>query len=295
MSRQLPPGTIIFGPDATCTLDTCPVDWSIYSYRPSLPGNATLLALFGVVGIIHTYLGIRWKSWGFMVGMQLGCISEIIGYIGRIMLYNNPWSFIGFMIQIVCLTIAPVFFTASIYVTLSKTIVHLAPELSRFKPQLFYWIFIPADVVCLALQAAGGAMSTNSDGGDNTGVNISMAGLALQVVVLVLFIAAFSDYMIRYWRSGRMSGFPWRLKAFFAGLTVSILLILARCCYRVAELREGYSGDIIKHEIPFIVLEGAFIVVAAFALCWGHPGLALRDSHKESGKASDSEQGTIEM
>lgn len=35
-----------------------------------------------------------------MVGMQLGCISEIIGYIGRIMLYNNPWSFIGFMIQI---------------------------------------------------------------------------------------------------------------------------------------------------------------------------------------------------
>jgi hypothetical protein len=100
MSRQLPPGTIIFGPDATCTLDTCPVDWSIYSYRPSLPGNATLLALFGVVGIIHTYLGIRWKSWGFMVGMQLGCISEIIGYIGRIMLYNNPWSFIGFMIQI---------------------------------------------------------------------------------------------------------------------------------------------------------------------------------------------------
>lgn len=35
-----------------------------------------------------------------MVGMLLGCASEIIGYIGRIMLWNNPFSFDAFMIDI---------------------------------------------------------------------------------------------------------------------------------------------------------------------------------------------------
>lgn len=195
----------------------------------------------------------------------------------------------------VCLTIAPVFYTASIYVTLSKAIIYFAPDLSRFKPQLFYWIFIPADIVCLVLQAAGGAMSTNSDGDNDTGVAVSMAGLALQVVVIVAFLAAFGDYMFRYWRSGRMVVLGWRLKTFFIGLLTSILFILARCCYRVAELRDGYDGEIITHEIPFIVLEGVFIIIAAIALCFGHPGLVFdrEESTTTTTKTvnSDSESG----
>lgn len=97
---NLPPGVVAFGPDATCDLDSCPIEWSIYQYRPSLPANIVLLSIFGVVGIAHTYLGVRWKSWGFMAGMLLGCLSEMIGYVGRIMLYNDPFSFVGFMIQI---------------------------------------------------------------------------------------------------------------------------------------------------------------------------------------------------
>ena len=58
-----------------------------------------------------------------MTFMILGCLVEIIGYIGRIIMYNNPFSFPGFMIQIVFITTGPVFYTAAIYVTLSKTYV----------------------------------------------------------------------------------------------------------------------------------------------------------------------------
>lgn len=96
----LPPGVVTFGSDVTCDLDSCPVEWSVYKYRPSLPANITLLALFGIIGFVHTYLAFRWRNWGFMVGMQLGCLAEIIGYVGRIMLYYDPFSWPGFMIQI---------------------------------------------------------------------------------------------------------------------------------------------------------------------------------------------------
>ncbi|RGP75554.1 rta1 like family [Fusarium sporotrichioides] len=277
-----------FGSDSPCDLDTCPIDWSLYGYRPSLAANIVFVVLFSLIGIVHVYLGIRWKSWGFMTGMLLGCISEVIGYVGRIMMWYNPFSFNAFMIQIVCLTIAPVFYTASIYVTLSKAINYFAPELSRFKPQLFIWIFIPFDIVCLILQAAGGAMSTESD--STVGVDVSMAGLALQVIVLVAFIAAFSDYMIRYWRSGQAQAFGWRMIAFFVGLSAAIILILTRCIYRVAELREGYDGELIKHEIPFIILEGIVIVLAAVALFFGHPGLVFNKS-EVTNSVSQTEKG----
>lgn len=192
----------------------------------------------------------------------------------------------------VCLTIAPVFFTASIYVTLSQAIIFLAPTVSRFEPRLFYWIFIPADIVCLVLQAAGGALSTESEGGQ-VGVDISIAGLVLQVVVIAVFIGAFADYMIRYFRSGYASALGWRLKVFFAGLSVSILLILIRCCYRVAELNQGYTGDLMHDEISFVILEGFAIVIAVAALFFGHPGLAL--GHKRGGRALDSPDRESEM
>ncbi|KAL7792537.1 RTA1 like domain-containing protein [Trichoderma ceciliae] len=276
MSQDIPPGTITFGSDTTCTLDNCPAEWSIYGYRPSLAANVVFAALFAITGIVHFYLGFRWRTWGFTIPMLIGCMTEIIGYVGRILLWDNPFSFNAFMIQIVCLTIAPVFYTASIYVTLSQSINHLAPELSRFKPQLFYYIFIPFDLVCLALQAAGGAMSADTTGSNQTGVNISQAGLSLQVIILTLFIVAFADYMIRYLQSGRASGFGWRQTTFFSGLTTATLLILARCAYRVAELKDGYDGSLIKEEAPFIVLEGVFIFLAATALCFGQPGLGLK-------------------
>ena len=119
-----------FGPTANCTLALCPIQWSVYQYRPSLPGNSVFLALFGLAALVHLYLGIRWKSFWFMYCMITGCAVEIAGYAGRIILYNNPWSFVGFMIQIVLITTAPVFYTAAIYVTLAKVLV--LARLDRF-------------------------------------------------------------------------------------------------------------------------------------------------------------------
>ncbi|UKZ51538.1 hypothetical protein TrVGV298_005298 [Trichoderma virens] len=278
------PGTITFGGDATCNLHNCPVEWSIYGYRPSLAANIVFCALFAIAGIVHLYLGFRWRTWGFTIPVIVGCVTEIIGYAGRIMLWDNPFSFNGFMIQIVTLTTAPVFFTASIYVTLSQSIMFLGPDLSRFKPQLFYYIFIPFDIICLALQAAGGAMSAGTTGANQTGVDVSQAGLSLQVIVLTAFIVCFADYMIRYIRSGRASNWGWRLTTFFSGLTTATLLILARCSYRVAELKDGYNGGLIKDEPTFIVLEGVFVFLAAMALCFGQPGLGLKRSTMEGQK-----------
>lgn len=131
----LPDGLIVFGPDANCTLSICPVEWSVYQYRPSMASSIAFIVLYALAMIIHIYLGIRWRTKFFMSFMVIGCIIEIVGYGGRIMLYNNPFDFIGFILQICLITCGPVFYTAAIYVTLAKTFVQ---NLNTYPARLLY-------------------------------------------------------------------------------------------------------------------------------------------------------------
>ncbi|KAK4100385.1 hypothetical protein N658DRAFT_101857 [Parathielavia hyrcaniae] len=327
-----PPNVVVFGPNANCTLDICPVEISVYGYRPSLAASITFIALYAIAIVIHAYLGIRWKQWWFMSCMLVGAVNAIIGYAGRIMMYYNPFSFAAFMIQIICVTTGPVYYCAAIYITLALAINHFSPALSRFQPKLFYYIFIPCDLFSLVLQAAGGALSTSSAGSSQVGVNLALAGLAFQVFTIVLFCAFFADYLIRYFRSSAWqrlnnknnhsdtytSADPdpdptgtgnnmndtdpamrlttttrpskaTRLKLFFGFMALAILLTLARCAYRLAELHEGYTGELIRDEPLFIGLEGVMVLAAVYCLMIGHPGLVFKDSPGK-GRASGGSQ-----
>jgi hypothetical protein len=81
-----------------CTLSTCPITYAYVEYVPTLAGNITYLALFGFLLIPHCFLGIRYKTWGFMGGMFGGIVLEILGYIGRVMLHSNPFDFNAFLL-----------------------------------------------------------------------------------------------------------------------------------------------------------------------------------------------------
>ncbi|KAF4956721.1 hypothetical protein FSARC_11489 [Fusarium sarcochroum] len=247
---------IKFGPKANCTLELCPIEMSVYKYRPSLPANVVFAVLFVIGTAVHTYLGLKWKTPWFMWCMIVSCIHEIVGYIARILLWNNPWSFGAFITQIICITQAPVFYCAAIYVTLGQSIDHYDPSLARFPTKFFGWVFVPFDVVSLCLQGAGGGLSASSSGASQIGVDVAMAGLILQVIMLAAFSILFADYIFRYLRSNKSRAFDSRDEMFFAFLAIAVLATLARCIFRADELKEGYSGDLIKHENLFIGLEG---------------------------------------
>ena len=78
---------------AACTLKTCPIQSSYYAYRPSLPANAVFLALFSLslcFFIVQAALSRRFI--GFTIAMVSGCALEVLGYIGRIMSWYNPFN-----------------------------------------------------------------------------------------------------------------------------------------------------------------------------------------------------------
>jgi hypothetical protein len=86
-----------------------------------------------------------------------------------------------------------------------------------------------------------------------------MAGLILQVVTLVIFVALFVEYVVRYVRKSTAGPLRPRMKLFLSFLFLSILFVLVRCVYRIDELRDGYDGPLIRNEPLFMVLEAAYV------------------------------------
>lgn len=246
-----------------CTLDTCNLEDSVYSYQPSLAANASFIAFFAITGIAHTIQGVITKKRAFWIAMALGCAAEVAGYAGRIISHFNPFDENGFLIQICCLTIAPAFFAAAIYFTLGDIVTAVSLRSSRIKPSGYAAIFIPCDIVSLILQGTGGGLaSVNSQNGEDpaTGTHIMVAGLSFQVASMTLFILLALEYMWRVRRiekdTARLPVSKTKLGLFVGFFSLAVVCIFIRCIYRVIELSEGWEGALIKNETIFIVLEG---------------------------------------
>jgi len=78
-------------PYSECTLSLCPIEAAQLPYAPNLAGNTIYLAVFSAALLANVVLGIRYRTWGYLVGMTLGCILEVLGYVGRVMMHYNPF------------------------------------------------------------------------------------------------------------------------------------------------------------------------------------------------------------
>ncbi|KAL1957830.1 hypothetical protein VTO42DRAFT_5395 [Malbranchea cinnamomea] len=265
-----------------CTLDTCPIEASIYKYRPALGANITFLAVFAVSGLVHTAQLVLWRNYAFASLVVVGCVTEVIGYVGRVWLYYNPFSFDAFLMQICCLTIAPAFYSAAIYLCIGYLVRTFGLDASRLRPSGYACIFIPCDIISLILQAVGGALASAAVTGTadpKPGTNVMVAGLAFQVFSLLVFITLVVDFALRVRRRRSQLEKPslpvtrQRLMLFAVPFSVAVLFIFIRCVFRVAELSEGWTGHLITEEPTFIALECVMIAIAVLALHIGHPGL----------------------
>lgn len=282
-----------------CKLDTCPMEWATIDYRPNIAGNAVYMAAFFILFFAQLWFGYRSRTWKFMSTMALGILGEIVGYIGRIMLNQNPFIMNNFLINLIPLTIAPALLTAGIYLCLGRVIVAIGSENSRLKPKMYTYVFIGCDILALVLQAIGGAMAATAKDakGGKVGVDIMIAGLISQVITMTLFLAIWGDFALRT-RRAKISGSlartqpplyeSLRAKRSFNflqwALFAATILIYIRCIYRVAELWDGFNGELANHESTFMIFEGPMIILAVAALTVFHPGRVFGDLWEPAGK-----------
>ncbi|RDI87016.1 ATP-dependent helicase [Venturia inaequalis] len=266
-----------------CTLETCPLSCAQVDYLPTLAGNAIYAAAFGILLVAQVGLGIRYKTWGFMVGMVCGLLLEVVGYAGRIMLHDNPFDFNNFIIYLVTLTIAPAFLTGALYICLSRIIVVYGQQISRFSARTYAIIFMASDFISLLLQGAGGGLAATAKdkAGSDTGRDIMVAGVTFQVISLLIFMAFWTEFVYRLSRTSESAKDirfielrdTKKFARFQYALGAAVVLIFVRSVYRVAELQQGFNGPIANDEVSFMILEGPMIFLAVLAMTILHPGI----------------------
>ncbi|KAI9049869.1 hypothetical protein LZ554_006018 [Drepanopeziza brunnea f. sp. 'monogermtubi'] len=268
-----------------CTLETCDLSMARYSYRPSLLANATYLAIFAILIFPQIFLGMRYKIWKYMLAMITGLVLEAIGYAGRILLYYDPFDNDAFLLNFIALTIGPAFFATAVYLCLGRVVLAYGEDVSRFRPRTYTIFFCLCDFGPLILESVGVAIASTSKTEKQTsiGKNIEMAGLVFQVVALVLFATAATDFGIRARRARGEWDERYRsvvktpiFKAFLTSLAIATLTIFTRSVYRIVELSGGFTGSLFTgYEPIFMIFETFMIVIACTCLTVWHPALAF--------------------
>ncbi|KAL7621345.1 hypothetical protein AAE478_008666 [Parahypoxylon ruwenzoriense] len=296
-----------------CTPEICPYNQSFYMYRIDIVPNAVFLALFSASLLAFVVVFALTRRGGpFTIALALGLVCEILGYVGRVMSWQNQWSENGFLMQICCLTIGPAFIAAGIYLCIRQIVAAFGPENSRIPPKYYTRIFIPCDVISLVLQAAGGGIAATAvHGADSTdtGDNIMIAGLSFQVFTLLVFMLLSLDFGINTLRrrrqqltgGGNSSGsskHSLMFRIFPAALALSTICVFWRSVYRVAELSRGWTGPLMERQDLFVGFEGVMITVAVYALNIFHPSLCFgedmmtTDGAKSRGAGQDRDDQT---
>ncbi|KAL1888818.1 hypothetical protein Sste5346_009296 [Sporothrix stenoceras] len=272
----------------------CPVQATTLGYYPNVGINAFFAVGFGISTVallVCLFFGLLpRRTWGYSCFIAAGAALELAGYASRIPLHANPWNKDAFETQICTIILAPTLICIGIYLTLQHVCLALCPALSRVRPTLYPWLFVPLDVSCLLVQAAGGALAASAGYTNtkllNAGNRLIIAGIVLQVVVLALFGVASLDYYIRvkkYIQGRDPHGLQpteaavtlWnnkRFRIFGVAVSIAYACILIRCIYRVAEMAGGWGNKIMQDEPSFIVLEGFMIMIAVGILAGFQPG-----------------------
>ncbi|GMG23423.1 unnamed protein product [Ambrosiozyma monospora] len=217
----------------------------------------------------------------------MGLILEVIGYSGRVAAHYSITTFNPFVIQLVCITLAPCFLLAGIYYTLGQLTVVMGPKFSVLKPMQYCSIFIICDLISIIIQAIGGgaaSASLSAYTSSRPGANIMVGGLAFQVFSMTLFQLFWYHFLFRCYKERKYNGSAGfnpdyddiRKGKYFIHLLfaigASVLLIYVRSIYRLIELCEGFSSKLATVEVYFMILEALMVALASLILTVVYPG-----------------------
>lgn len=277
---------------------------------PNLAFNICMIAIWGIL-LASQIVQTIYKQYWFSVAFICTGILEVLGYIGRTWSHSDTSLMDPFLLNMICLTIAPVFTMGGIYYQLAKLLEIYGSKFGLWPPIVYSYVFIASDIVSLAIQAAGGGtagMAVADKESTKEGTHIFVAGLALQVFSMLIFIYLWSNFLYQIFIKTRMqhtktNKFSWSLfkipqeeidymytpkyrnmrvprripfHYFTVAMTGAVLTIFTRCVYRLAELSEGWEGNLITHEWYFIILDAVMMSIATICMTVFHPGFAFQ-------------------
>ena len=224
---------------------------------------------------------------------------ELIGYVARASSIKSPDSKGPYITQTVLILVAPAVYAAACYQAFGRIVLWIVP--SHFQTAKHLWLpsryitplFVGCDVFAFFVQVVGGAMiaGASSSSSENTGKNVILIGLAIQMITFGFFVLASIRFL--FFLRSTLQGVPlpaerdWRL--FLRTINIASIIILVRTISRFIEFVGGTSSYLTNHEWWFYVFDSTLMWLVSATLVLFHPGyflpyLGIRRKHKEFSK-----------
>ncbi|KAK3349348.1 RTA1 like protein-domain-containing protein [Lasiosphaeria hispida] len=278
-------------------------------YTPSFALAVLASILYGLTFLWLFYLTIiKYRAWYFTC-VVIGAAIEVAGYALRCVSIKNPTDIGTFASTLSLIVLAPVLVAAGNYLLIGRLIrVTLPADNHRVfgvHGRLLTRIFVGFDIVSFLVQGSGSSVASSVEWVGSTadvGVKILIAGLGLQAVAFLFFMAIFARFHFLA-RRAAVGEAPVGWERVVVAVYVSSVLILIRCIYRVAEFAEGVEGYSFTHEWMFWVFEAVPMLVAIGVFCVFHPsaypghdgGKAAIGKGNKGGEGGDSEELSMGM
>jgi hypothetical protein len=179
---------------------------NIYPYNPSLAAAVVFTVLNGIWVICHGYLCFwlpRSKTYKhrYTIPLFVAALLSFGGYLVRIINVDQLDSVTLYAISASYIVVSPIFVCATLYLLLKYLLNLCLPQgrvqyIFGLSPRWLGRVFIFSDVTSFLTQCSGSAIASSGNWEGDTkeiGVNVLLAGLALQ-------LATFTFYLAFLWR-----------------------------------------------------------------------------------------------
>jgi hypothetical protein len=281
-----------------------------YQYVLDRFGNIFFTVFFGLLMVYYILMLWRSRYHWFNVTFIAGFAIEMVGYLARCLSFNDQTHLKFFLIQTICLMVAPAVLMAGVYFLTAQLIVIHGRQYSFLKPMWYSSIFISVDVISFLMQAGGGGLFNNRNKRE-LGKNIMIGGIAVQVIGMTFYLILFFDFLRKIYfknnnsslyskssfknffkllfnapsiRSYRREELDMNYNQLFSDLretkifnyfplamTIAVLLIYIRSVFRLVELSQGLDGELFSREVYLFTLDGMLILMAGIIFAIFHP------------------------
>lgn len=221
----------------------------VYNYNPSRVAavvTGSLYLLTSACLFARLFSNRAW--WGLC--LPVGSMNMAIGFFIRMGLQQNPNSLILFISQHLMILVSPSAFLVFNYVLYGRFVTNCVnPSYSWTPPRKVSTWFSISDLITSLIQSVGAGMqSSRSTSTEKLGVNIALAGFALQTVSFALFILLFLRVYKRI-RADSISPSSETWGPIMPTLLFSSAMFMVRCIYRTVEYAQGSGGYLMTHEL----------------------------------------------
>ncbi|KAI0383422.1 RTA-like protein [Hypomontagnella monticulosa] len=246
-----------------------------WAYQPSAAAAMIFMILFLIATAWHLVVVFRRRVWYFIVLVVGGCI-EVAGYLARFLATNDTSSLGLFVVQTLCILVAPALIAASIYMVLGRLILLLrAEEYSPIRPSLLTKIFVGGDLLSFLVQVMGSGMLSSNF---TLGKAIILAGLAAQILFFAVFVAVMAVFHRRMARKPTATSMEVdRLHTRMGWVKivrvmyVASAMIFIRSVFRFCEFTGSEDSPLMTSEAYLYVCDSTLMFGVLAVLLYCHP------------------------